>query len=93
MTTRSTGCIVTHMKTTIDIADELFLRSKKLARQRGLTLRTLVEEGLHASLERHERQAPFHFRPVIVKGKGLATEIQGEGWEAVRQAIYRGRGA
>ncbi len=93
MTTRSTWHILTHMKTTIDIADGLFLRSKRLARQRGLTLRTLVEEGLHASLERHEQQAPFHFQPVTVKGKGLAAEVQDEGWAAVRRTIYRGRGA
>jgi hypothetical protein len=85
--------ILSHRKTTIDIADELFLRSKTLARQRRLTLRTLVEEGLHASLERHERQDPFRFCPVTVKGKGLALEVQGEGWEAIRQTIYRGRGA
>jgi hypothetical protein len=93
MTTGLSRDIISHMKTTIDIADELFLRSKKLARLRGLTLRTLVEEGLHASLERHERQDPFRFRPVTVKGKGLALEVQGEGWEAIRQTIYRGRGA
>ncbi len=93
MTTGLAGCILTHMKTTIDIADSLFLRSKKLARERGLTLRTLVEEGLHASLERHERQAPFRFRPVTVKGKGLAVEAQDGGWATIGQAIYRGRGA
>lgn len=93
MTTPSAAYILTHMKTTIDIADGLFLRSKKLARQRGLTLRTLVEEGLNASLERHEQQIPFRFRPVTVKGKGLASEVQGEGWATIRQAIYQGRGA
>jgi len=93
MTTGPGGYILTHMKTTIDIADGLFLRSKKLARQRGLTLRTLVEEGLHASLARHEQQAPFRFQPVTAKGKGLAVEVQGEGWATLRQAIYRDRGA
>ncbi len=93
MTTGSIRYILTHMKTTIDIADGLFLRSKKLARQQGLTLRTLVEEGLHASLERHERQVPFRFRPATVKGRGLAVEVQDEGWATIRQTIYRGRGA
>jgi hypothetical protein len=30
---------------------------------------------------------------VTVKGKGLAPEAQSEGWEGIRRAIYRGRGA
>ena len=79
-----TWYILGNMKTTIDIADSLFLRSKKLAKQHGVTLRALVEEGLYASLERHERPAPFRFQPVTVKGKGLAPEAQGEGWSADR---------
>jgi hypothetical protein len=81
------------MKTTIDIADDLLLRVKKLARQYGITLRELVEEGLHNSLERREHRAPFRFQPVTAKGKGLAPEAQAEGWEGIRQAMYRGRGA
>lgn len=87
------GCILTHMKTTIDIADDLFLRGKRLARRQGVTLRELVEEGLSGSIARRERGAPFRFRPVTVKGKGLAPEAEDAGWEAIRQAVYRGRGA
>ena len=62
------------MKTTIDIADDLLLRVKKLARQYGITLRELVEEGLHNSLERREHRAPFRFQPVTAKGKGALAE-------------------
>jgi hypothetical protein len=60
------------MKTTLDIADELFLRSKTLARQRGLTLRTLIKQGLHASLERHERQDPSYPEKRRQSSSGLA---------------------
>jgi hypothetical protein len=39
------------------------------------------------------RKDPFRFRPVTVKGKGLAIEAQDGGWATIGQAIYRGRGA
>ena len=93
MTRTPGGCMLGHMKTTIDIADDLLLRSKKLARQHGITLRELIEEGLHGCLAERERRAPFCFQPVTVKGKGLAPEAQAEGWAGMRQASYRGRGA
>jgi hypothetical protein len=92
MTRSMTGNILTHMKTTIDIADDLLLRSKRLAKQCGITLRALIEEGLHDNLARREQRAPFRFRPVTVKGKGLSPEAEALGWEGIRQAIYRGRG-
>jgi hypothetical protein len=93
MTSKFQGYMLTHMKTTIDIADDLLLRSKQHALQHGITLRELIEEGLHESLARHERREPFRFRPVTVKGKGLSPEAEAGGWESLRQAVYRGRGA
>jgi hypothetical protein len=38
--------MVTHMKTTIDIADDLLLRAKELAKENNITLRSLIERGL-----------------------------------------------
>ncbi len=38
------------MKTTVDISDELLLRSRRLARKRGVTLRALIEDGLRHAL-------------------------------------------
>ncbi len=93
MTATVAKYILTHMKTTIDIADDLLLRSKRLARQSGTTLRELIEEGLHDTLARRERRAPFRFQPVTVKGKGLLPEAQSAGWDGIRQAVYRGHGA
>jgi len=92
MTKTLASYILAHMKTTIDIADDLLLRSKRLARQCGITLRELIEEGLHDNLARRERRPPFHFQPITVKGKGLSPEAEAMGWEGILQTSYRGRG-
>ena len=55
LTPRARINTVTHMKTTIEIADDLLTRSREFARERGLTLRALVEEGLALALARAEK--------------------------------------
>ena len=80
------------MKTTIDIADDLFLKGKKVAKRENVTLRTLVEEGLHLALQKREMKKPFQWKPVTVKGE-LTPEFANAGWEKIRDAIYEGRGA
>lgn len=55
----------TRMKTTIDIADGLFVEAKARARQDGTTLRALVERGLRTVLDETpvaERE-PFRIVP------------------------------
>lgn len=42
--------MATHMKTTIDINDELFRSARQLADETGTTFRALVEEGLRQVL-------------------------------------------
>ena len=42
----------THMKTTIEINDELFRSARRRAADTGTTLRALVEEGLRSVLAR-----------------------------------------
>jgi len=49
------------MKTTIEIADDLFARSRKLADRQGITLRALVEEGLRLALKAHARGEASEF--------------------------------
>jgi hypothetical protein len=78
--------MVTHMKTTIEIADSLLLRAKARARERHITLRSLIEESLAATLEQPVRTAQV--KPVTFKGNGLSREFEDASWNKIRNAIY-----
>jgi hypothetical protein len=81
--------MVTHMKTTIDIADPLLETAKRVAAREGVTLRTLVEQGLrHVLQTRKAGNAPFRLRPASFKGKGLQPEARRLGWDAIREMTY-----
>ena len=81
------------MKTTVEIADDLFARAQERARKERTTFRALTERGLRWVLEEPQRQ-PRRLAPLVtVRGKGLAGEFKQAGWERVRDEIYRGRGA
>lgn len=78
--------MVTHMKTTIEIADSLLLRAKARAREKQITLRSLIEESLAASLD-HPLPAA-RVKPVTYKGKGLRPEFEDASWDKIREMIY-----
>ncbi|MEP6485458.1 MAG: hypothetical protein ABJB01_13495 [Rudaea sp.] len=55
------------MKTTIDIADDLIKRARQVQKREDITLRALVEEGLHYAIGQHARSvAKYKFNPVVV---------------------------
>ncbi len=94
MLTGSSRDIVTHMKTTIDIADALFERAKAIAERDRVTFRALVEEGLHAVLDsRAGGGAPFRLRDASVAGSGLQPGIDLGRRDQLLALIYEGRGA
>lgn len=77
------------MKTTIDIADDLFAAAQKLARREKTTFRALTEAGLRLVMK--NKRAPLRKKlpPLVtVKGKGLTDEFKNAGWEQFRDAIY-----
>ncbi len=78
--------MVTHMKTTIEIADNLLLRARARARERRITLRALVEQSLAAALD--EAPAVVKVKPVTFKGRGLSREFEGASWDRIRDAIH-----
>lgn len=86
--------MVTHMKTTIDIADALFEATRTAAAREGTTFRALVEEGLRAVLgARKGKAAAFQLRDASFKGKGLQPGVDARDWAAIANQIYEGRGA
>jgi hypothetical protein len=78
--------MVAHMKTTIEIADSLLLRAKARAREKHITLRSLIEESLAATLDQPVRAAQV--KPVTFKGNGLSREFEDASWDKIRDAIY-----
>ncbi len=57
------------VKTTLDIADGLFLRAKAHAKATGLPLRAVVEEGLRLVLDRKLPAKPYLLRDDLAVGK------------------------
>jgi len=84
--------MVTHMKTTIEIADPLFKEAKRLEAQEGTTVRALVEHGLRKVLTERGGRSEFRLRNASFKGKGLQTDVRGLPWECIRELADEGRG-
>jgi Arc/MetJ family transcription regulator len=82
-----------HMKTTIEIADALLTEARRVAEQRGVTLRTLVEEGLRHVVKTGKRRPEFRLRDASFTGEGLQPAFDGAPWERVRDAAYEGHGS
>jgi thiamine monophosphate kinase len=80
------------MKTTIEISDSLLRDARHLARREGVTLRALVERGLHHVVAESSSGPSFKLRHASFKGKGLQAEFAEATWEQVRATAYQGRG-
>ena len=81
-----------HMKTTVDLNDDLFRAAKDQARREKTTLRSLIEEGLRTVLRNRKVSEPFRLRDASVRGKGLQPGIREGDWEELRARAYEGRG-
>ncbi len=66
--------MVTHMKTTIEIADTLLAEARQLAAREKTTLRSLVEEGLRRIFQERMQAPGFRLREASFCGKGLRPE-------------------
>lgn len=82
------------MKTTVDIPAPLLEEARRAADREGTTLKALVEAGLRRVLAEHRgKGAPFRLRDASFRGEGLQPGVSNGSWEAIRDAIYEGRGA
>lgn len=70
------GKLYTHMKTTVDIPDELLIAAKKRAAEERLTLKVLIERGLRRQLARSPegRSRGHAIRWITVNG-GLPPDL------------------
>lgn len=82
----------TLMKTTVEIADALFEAAKRRARERGTTLRALVEEGLRAVLAEGPGDDGFTLEDASVGGCGVRDGVREGDWARVVELTYEGRG-
>ncbi len=80
------------MKTTVEISDALLREARKLAAREGVTLRTLVERGLHQVVAQSKASPPFKLRRASFKGKGRRQDLADATWETLRDLAYEGRG-
>ena len=80
------------MKTTIELTDDLAVKAKRYAARHGLTLRTLIEEGLRLRLRAESGRAGFELRDASVEGSGLQPEFRDQDWSKLREAAYEDRG-
>ena len=85
--------MVTHMKTTVDIADALLDEARRVADRRGITLRAVIEEGLRYVVKAGSRRARFTLRDASFRGEGIAAAFADADWARIRDAAYKDRGA
>jgi len=83
---------VVTMKTTVEISDPLLREARALAAREGITLRALLERGLHRVIAESKRSAAFRLRDASFKGEGLRPELRDAQWERIRDLAYEGRG-
>jgi hypothetical protein len=82
------------MKTTIEIADDLFERVQRLARKKNTTFRALTEAALRLLLEGKHLDSPKALPPLVTFGKdGPTDEFKDWNWQRIRDEIYQGHGA
>jgi len=78
--------IVSHMKTTIDIADPILRKAKRVAGEEGVTLRELAEEGLEMALQKRASRKAREFR-LVTFGDPKREPVSLD-WEALRGLVY-----
>ena len=76
----------THMKTTVDLSDELFAAAKAHAAKHGITLRAVIEQSLARTLRESRVSPAFKLKDASVRGKGLTPEARALPWHAILNA-------
>ncbi|GAC1379467.1 MAG: hypothetical protein NVSMB48_03040 [Marmoricola sp.] len=67
--------MVAHMKTTIELPDDLLAQVREVAREEHTTMRELMIEGLRHTIERRQATSRADFVFPTFAGKGLAEDL------------------
>ena len=78
------------MRTTISIHDELLEAAKRRARERGVTLGTLVEDALRRELSAHDEPAQRVEIPVFEGGTGAHPGLDLDSNRAIAEFLDEG---
>ncbi len=77
-----------YMKTTLDIDDELFARAERRAKESGLPLCALVEEGLRRVLSDDTGRTPCRLPDLSVGDPAARDPLESYSWQDLRELIY-----
>ena len=81
------------MKTTVELNDSLLTKTKETARERGTTMKAIIESALRRYLEEESgTRSPYQFANHPFEGKGVREDVDEGSWETLRSRIYEGRG-
>jgi hypothetical protein len=87
---RSTGA--EQVKTTVEISDALLGEANKSAAREGITVRTLIEQGLRHELAARTKRGSFKLRKASFKGRGLSAGARSASWQQLRELAYEACG-
>jgi D-alanine-D-alanine ligase-like ATP-grasp enzyme len=80
--------MVSYMKTTVNLPDELLREAQELARRERTTLRDLIETGLRAMVKQSSSGSSFDLTDASVEGRGLQPAFRDASWQQIRDTIY-----
>jgi predicted transcriptional regulator len=80
--------MVSHIKTTVNLPDELLREAQELARRERTTLRELIETGLRTVVRQRSRASSFKLADASVEGRGLQPAFLDTSWQQIRDTIY-----
>ena len=76
------------MKTTVHIHDELLSRAKRYAREKGMPLRAVVEEGLRTLLSADAAPEPYRMPDLSVGDPNGDDPLEAYSWQDLSEIIY-----
>jgi hypothetical protein len=81
------------MKTTVELSDAITSELKRRAREKGTSMREIIESALRLYLDTEE-EAKKHYRfpDHSFQGNGVCEGVEEGAWERIRSRMYEGRG-